>query len=70
MLVAGGQMLTLNFCTDFLRIAVSDHLIARARVRKVGRTVGFVDVDIEDADGLEVVTGHACYAIRPDIEQT
>ena len=70
MLVAGGQMLTLNFSTDFLRLAVSDHLIARARVRRVGRTVGFVDVEIEDADGLQVVMGRACYAIRPDIEQT
>ncbi|MGI9486685.1 MAG: PaaI family thioesterase [Geminicoccaceae bacterium] len=70
MLVAGGQMLTLNFSTDFLRLAVSDHLIARAVVRKVGRTVGFVDVEIEDADGLQVVMGRACYTIRPDIKQT
>ena len=37
MLVAGGQMLTLNFSTDFLRLAASDHLIARARVRRAGR---------------------------------
>lgn len=70
MLVAGGQMLTLNFSTDFLRLAASDHLIARAKVRRVGRTVGFVDVEIDDAEGNTVVAGKACYAIRPDIEQT
>ena len=70
MLVAGGQMLTLNFSTDFLRLAASDHLIARAAVRRVGRSVGFVDASICDAGGAEVVKGTACYAIRPDIEQT
>ncbi len=70
MLVAGGQMLTLNFSTDFLRLAVSDHLIVHARVRRVGRTVGFVDVEIEDAEDRQVAMGRACYAIRPDIEQT
>ena len=70
MLVAGGQMLTLNFSTDFLRLAASEHLIARASVRKVGRTVGFVDVDVDDAKGNTVVTGKACYTIRPDIKQT
>lgn len=69
MLVAGGQMLTLNFSTDFLRLAVSDHLIARAKVRRVGRTVGFVDVSVVDANEAEVVKGTACYAIRPDIKQ-
>ncbi len=69
MLVAGGQMLTLNFSTDFLRLAVSDHLVARASVRWVGRTVGFVDAEVDDADGNTVVTGRACYSIRPDIRQ-
>lgn len=70
MLVAGGQMLTLNFSTDFLRLAKSDHLVARASVRRAGRTVGFVDVEVDDAKGHTVVAGKACYAIRPDIKQT
>ena len=70
MLVASGQLLTLNFSTDFLRLAVSDHLIARAKARRVGRTVGFVDVEVEDAKGNTVTAGKACYAIRPDIKQT
>ena len=66
MLVAGAPMLTLNFSTDFLRLAMSDHLIARARVRRTGRTVGFVDVDILDAARATVAIGRACYAIRRD----
>ena len=70
MLVAGGPLLTLNFSTDFLRLAESDHLIATAVVRRVGRTVGFVDVEIADDAGVVVVTGKACYAIRPDKTQT
>lgn len=70
MLVAGGPMLTLNFSTDFLRLAVSDHLYATARVRRAGRTVGFVEVDIKDELDVTVVAGRACYAIRPDKTQT
>lgn len=66
MLVADGPILTLNFSTDFLRPAVSDHLLATAVVRRTGRTVGFVDVEITDDAGDVVVTGRACYAIRPD----
>lgn len=70
MLVAGGQLLTLNFSTDFLRLATSNHLITNAKVRRVGRTVGFVDVEVDDANGNTVVTGKACYAIRAVIKQT
>jgi uncharacterized protein (TIGR00369 family) len=65
MLVAAGPMLTLNFSTDFLRLAESKHLIATATVRRAGRTAGFVDVDINDEDGKLVAVGRACYAIRP-----
>ena len=66
MLVAGGPLLTLNFSTEFLRIAHSDKLIANARVRRVGRTVGFVDVDVLDDVNITVVSGRACYAIRSE----
>lgn len=66
LLVADGPVLTLNFSTDFLRLAVSDQLIATATVRRAGRTIGFVDVDIADDTGAVVVTGRARFAIRPD----
>ncbi len=70
MLVAGGQMLTLNFSTDFLRLAVSDQLVVRAQVQRAGHSVGFVHAEVEDENGATVVSGKACYAIRPDIKQT
>ena len=64
MLVAKGPMLTLNFSTDFLRLAVSDTLTATAKVIRSGRTVGFVEVIVRNQEQDEVVTGRACYAIR------
>ena len=65
MLVAKGPMLTLNFSTDFLKLAVSDTLTATAKVTRSGRTVGFVEVIVRNQEQEEVVTGRACYAIRP-----
>lgn len=65
MLVAKGPILTLNFSTNFLRLAVSDTLTATATVTQSGRTVGFVEVIVCNQEQGEVVTGHACYAIRP-----
>lgn len=65
MLVAAGPMLTLNFSTDYLRLAQGPHLTATARVRRSGRTAGFVDVDIHDDSETLVAVGRACYAIRP-----
>lgn len=65
MLVAKGPILTLNFSTDFLRLAVSDTLTATAKVTRSGRTVGFVEVIVRNQEQEEVVTGRACYAIRP-----
>lgn len=66
MLVAKGPILTLNFSTNFLRLAVSDTLTATATVTRSGRTVGFVEVIVRNQEQGEVVTGHACYAIRPN----
>jgi|TARA_B110000967_G_scaffold206366_1_gene252888 uncharacterized protein (TIGR00369 family) len=65
MLVAKGPMLTLNFSTDFLKLAVSDTLTATAKVTRSGRRVGFVEVIVRNQEQDEVVTGRACYAIRP-----
>ena len=64
MLVAKGDILTLNCSTDFLQLGISKQIYATASVRRVGRTVGFVDVDIKDDSGKLISTGRACYAIR------
>ncbi len=66
MLVAKGPVLTLNLSTDFLRLATSETLVATARVRRAGRAIGFVDVDVSDDNDELLVKGSACYAIRLD----
>src|SRR4051812_1962301 len=42
---------TMNLRTDYLRPAMTDALTARASVRRAGRTVAVVDVDVADASG-------------------
>lgn len=66
MMVATGPMLTLNFSTDFLRLAKGTDLTATAKIRRSGRTAGFVDVDIHDDGEKLVAVGRACYAIKPE----
>ena len=48
---------TINFRTDFLRPAIDTALSTEARVRKVGRTVDVVDIDVTDQDGKLVAVG-------------
>ena len=53
---------TINFRVDYLKPAVNTALTAIARVRRNGRSVGVVDVDIyDDRQGL-VAIGRATYA--------
>ncbi|HJL64211.1 MAG TPA: PaaI family thioesterase, partial [Candidatus Thalassarchaeaceae archaeon] len=48
-------LLTLNFSINFLRLAVSDTLIATAKVTRSGRTVGFVEVIVHNQEKEVVV---------------
>jgi uncharacterized protein (TIGR00369 family) len=57
-----GPAPTINLRTDYLRPAVSEALIARAVVRRTGRTVAVVDVDVEDAGGALVAIGRGSFA--------
>jgi uncharacterized protein (TIGR00369 family) len=55
---------TLNFRSDYLRPAGGALLLANAVVRRAGRTVGVVDVDVlDDADRL-VAVGRGCFGTR------
>ena len=63
-LVVGGGVPTINFRTDFLRPA-GGGLSATASVRRAGRTVGVVDVDVHDGEGRLVAIGRGCYSARP-----
>ena len=53
---------TVNFRVDFLRPAVSAALLGTGRLRRAGRTIGVVDVDVHDAAGQLVAVGRGCYS--------
>ena len=55
---------TINFSTDFLRPATGAVLEAVATVRRAGRTIGVVDVDVFDSGGVLVAVGRGCYATQ------
>jgi uncharacterized protein (TIGR00369 family) len=63
--ILGHAVPTVNFRVDYLRPAFNTDLIARARVRKVGRTIGVVDIDVEDGSGRLIAVGRGCYGIQP-----
>ena len=47
--------------------AVSTALVGTGRLRRAGRTVGVVDVDVHDAEGRLVAVGRGCYTTTPDL---
>ena len=59
----GRPLPTVNFRVDYLRPAVNTDLTATARVRRAGRSVGVVDVDVSDAKGALVAIGRATYSM-------
>ena len=58
----GKPLPTINFRVDYLRPAVNTELTATARVRRAGRSVGVVDVDLTDTSGNLVAIGRATYS--------
>ena len=61
---AGGPVPTINFRTDYLRPAMNTSLTATARVRRAGRTVGLVDIDVTDDEARLVAVGRGTYGAR------
>lgn len=61
----GHGVPTINFRVDYLRPVSNSDLIARAQVRRAGRTVGVVDVDVTDAAGKLIALGRGCYGTQP-----
>ena len=61
----GAAVPTINFRVDYLRPAMTARLIATARVRRTGRTVAVVDIDLADAEGRLVAIGRGCYGAQP-----
>jgi uncharacterized protein (TIGR00369 family) len=65
--VLGHGVPTINFRVDYLRPAVNTDLLALARVRRAGRTIGVVDVDVTDSAGRLIALGRGCYGTQAGI---
>jgi uncharacterized protein (TIGR00369 family) len=63
--VLGHGVPTINLRVDYLRPATNTDLLAAARVRKAGRSVGVVDVDVTDLGGRLIAVGRGCYGTQP-----
>jgi uncharacterized protein (TIGR00369 family) len=61
-MLLGRALPTINFRVDYLRPAINTALVVTARVRRNGRSVGVVDVDVANEAGALVAIGRACYA--------
>ncbi|MFT6580675.1 MAG: PaaI family thioesterase [Alphaproteobacteria bacterium] len=57
----GGGVPTVNFRTDFLRPAMKTDLTATATVRRAGRTIAVVDIDVTDDNGKLCAVGRGTY---------
>jgi uncharacterized protein (TIGR00369 family) len=62
-MTVGRPLPTINFRVDYLRPAVNTALTVTAQVRRAGRSVGVVDVEVMDAAGALVAIGRATYAM-------
>jgi uncharacterized protein (TIGR00369 family) len=64
-IMVGGGVPTVNFRVDYLRPSTGSALVGKARVRRVGRTVGVVDIDVFDDQNRITAVGRGCYGTRP-----
>jgi uncharacterized protein (TIGR00369 family) len=61
-MMLGRPLPTINFRVDYLKPAVKTALTVIARVRRSGKSVGVVDVDILDDAGSLLAIGRATYS--------
>jgi uncharacterized protein (TIGR00369 family) len=64
-MMLGRPLPTINFRVDYLKPAVKTALTVVGRVRRSGKSVGVVDVDVLDDAGSLVVIGRATYSTLP-----
>lgn len=57
-----GWVPTINLRIDYLRPATGGYLDARATVRRRGRTIGVVDIDVVDEEGRLCAVGRGTYS--------
>jgi uncharacterized protein (TIGR00369 family) len=61
-MLLGRPLPTVNFRVDYLRPAIETALIVTATVRRSGRLVGIVDVEVANEAGQLLAVGRATYA--------
>ena len=61
-MAVGGGVPTINLRIDYLRPAVGGVLTGTARVRRAGRTVALVDVEVYDEQRSLVAVGRGAYS--------
>jgi uncharacterized protein (TIGR00369 family) len=61
-MLLGRPLPTVNFRVDYVRPAINTALIVTAKVRRNGRLVGVVDVDVTNEAGQLLAIGRATYA--------
>ena len=61
-MLLGRPLPTVNFRVDYLRPAIDTALIVTATVRRSGRQVGVVDIDVANEAGTLLAIGRATYA--------
>jgi len=64
-MAVGGGVPTINVRIDYLRPAVGGVLTGTARVRRAGRTVALVDVNVYDEQRALVAVGRGTYSPQP-----
>jgi uncharacterized protein (TIGR00369 family) len=62
-ILLGGGVPTINLRVDYLRPAGGERLKAIASVRRTGRTIGVVDIDVVDGSDRLVAIGRGCYSM-------
>ena len=61
-MLLGRPLPTVNFRVDYLRPAINTALTITGRVRRSGRLVGVVDIDVVNEAGQLVAIGRATYS--------
>ena len=61
-MLLGRPLPTVNFRVDYLRSAIDTALVVTATVRRSGRLVGVVDIDVTNEAGQLLAIGRATYA--------
>ncbi|MGQ7793636.1 PaaI family thioesterase [Faunimonas sp. B44] len=62
-MAAGGNVPTINFRVDYLRPAFGKTLVGKALIRRVGRTIAVIDIDVFDEGGKLTAVGRGCYGV-------